>query len=80
MHIPKCDIPNSMKDWWPISLCNVAYKILSKLLANHLKIVLHKCISIEQSAIVTGHSILDNALTAIELIHFMKCKTKGRQG
>jgi len=32
--IPKCDLPSSLKELRPISLCNVMYKILSKALAN----------------------------------------------
>ncbi|CAJ2644561.1 unnamed protein product [Trifolium pratense] len=78
--IPKCDNPTSMKDLRPISLCNVLYKIVSKVLANRLKLCLDKCVSQEQSAFVEGRSILDNALIAIEVIHAMKRKTKGYRG
>jgi hypothetical protein len=78
--IPKCDNPISMKDLRPISLCNVLYKMVSKLLANRLKGCLEKCVSEEQSAFVEGRSILDNALIAIEVIHALKRKTKGRKG
>lgn len=78
--IPECDQPNSMGDWRPISLCNVIYKLLSKMLANRLKRVLHKCISIEQTAFITERSILDNVVVANEIIHYLKCKSKGRQG
>jgi hypothetical protein len=67
----------SMKDWRPIALCNVLYKLISKVLANRLKLILHKCISDNQSAFVPDRSILDNAMVAIEVIHFMKTKTRG---
>jgi hypothetical protein len=78
--IPKGDVQTSMKDWRPIALCNVIYKLVAKVLANRLKKVLNKCISDNQSAFVPGRSILDNALVAIEIVHFMKSKTKGRVG
>lgn len=45
--IPKKDDPDSMVDWRPISLCNVLCKLISKVFANRLKVILHKCISIE---------------------------------
>lgn len=58
-----------MKDFIPISFRNILYKIISKTLANRLKPFLEKCISKEQSNFVEGHSILDNALIASEIIH-----------
>jgi len=77
--IPKGDSQVSMKDWRPIALCNVVYKIVAKVLANRLKLVLDKCISDSQSAFVSGRSILDNAMVAIEIIHYMKSKVKGKK-
>lgn len=78
--IPKIDSPKSMKDLRPISLCNVLYKIVSKVLANRLRKIIPECISEEQSGFVEGRSILDNALIAIEVVHYMKCKTRGKVG
>ncbi|KAK2423594.1 hypothetical protein QL285_034041 [Trifolium repens] len=78
--IPKCENPTFMKDLRPISLCNVLYKMISKLLANRLKCCLEKCVSEEQSAFIEGRSILDNALIAVKIIHTLKRKTRGRKG
>ena len=78
--IPKGTVQTTMKDWRPIALCNVLYKIIAKVLANRLKRVLPKCISDHQSAFVPGRSILDNAMVAIEVIHHMKSKVRGKTG
>ena len=72
--------PITMKDYMPIVLCNVNYKILAKVLANLLKKLLPRIISHEQSAFVSGMSIMDNVLVAFEIIHHMKRKNKGKQG
>lgn len=78
--IPKCKCPQTMKDPCPISLCNVLYKILSKVLANRLKKVLPHIISSFQSAFIAGRSITANVQIAFEIIHRMKRQTKGRGG
>jgi hypothetical protein len=80
MLISKKDNPETMRDLWPISLCNVIYKIISKVLANRLKPLLQKCISHEQSAFVENRSIIDNVMAAHEIIHHMKCKRRGKVG
>lgn len=45
--IPKISHPISVKDFRPISLCNICYKMISKILANHLKLVIHNIIGPE---------------------------------
>jgi hypothetical protein len=78
--IPKGDSQTSMKDWRSIALYNIVYKIVAKVLSNRLKQVLDKCISINQSVFVPGRSILDNAMVAIEIVHYKKAKSKEKNG
>jgi hypothetical protein len=68
--IPKVQCPKNVTDLRPISLCKV-YKIVSKVLANRLKIILPDIITPTQSAFVPGRLISDNILIAYELMHYM---------
>jgi hypothetical protein len=78
--IPKVNSLSKVSDYRPISLCNVIYKIISKVLANRLKLVLPHIISLEQSAFIPGRIITDNILVGFETLHTMDTRLKGKEG
>ena len=70
--IPKVKNPKSMSEYHPINLCNVLYKIFSKVLTNRLKKFLPSIITKHQSAFVKDHLITNNILISFENLHCMK--------
>ena len=69
--IPKIINPMAVTDYRPISLCNVLYKIFSKVLANRLKKILPSIITKHQSAFTKNCLISYNILVAFETLHSM---------
>ncbi|KAK3230612.1 hypothetical protein Dsin_002493 [Dipteronia sinensis] len=65
-----------MTDFCPISLCNVVYKIVSKDLANMLRVVLGKVIPETESTFVPGRLISDNAIIGLECLHALRTKKR----
>ena len=56
----------------PIALCNVIYKIITKVIANRLRPLLPVLISPEQAGFVEGRQILDGIILVHEAIHSLK--------
>ncbi|KAF8089111.1 hypothetical protein N665_0518s0036 [Sinapis alba] len=66
--IPKKDSVQEMRDYMPISCCNVLYKVISKIIANRLKGTLPQCIAYNQSAFVKDRLLVENLLLATEIV------------
>ena len=64
--IPKISNAVNIKDFWPISLVGSIYKLLFKVLANRLRVVLDNLISETQNSFAGGRQILDSVLIANE--------------
>ena len=63
---------NILKNWRPISLLNVIYKLMSSAIANRLKTVLNKLINQDQKGFITGRFIGEN----IRLVYDVLFETK----
>ncbi|GBG86684.1 hypothetical protein CBR_g41747 [Chara braunii] len=59
---------NEIRNWRSISLLNVSYKILVKVLTRRLGRYLPQLVADDQAAFVQGRSIYDNIVTAVEAL------------
>ena len=78
--IPKVKHAKRFADFYPISFCNVVYKLISKVLVNWLKKFLSIAILESQSAFLSSRLISDNVLVAFETLHYLETKTNGKMG
>eukprot|EP00253_Pinus_taeda_P005582 PITA_05582 len=67
--IPKSDSPSSFDDYCPISLCNVLYKIISKIIANRICPILSRHIYPHQFAFLEHRQIHEVVGAAQEALH-----------
>lgn len=77
--IPKVDNPDNIKMFRPISLCNVVYKTINKIIVARLRPLLLILISPTQSSFIPGRSMMDNIIITQEVLHTLRSK-KGKKG
>ena len=72
-YLPKGKKPREfLKNWRPISLLSVVYKMASTTIANRLKKVLNKLLSETQTGFITGRFIGENTRIVYDIMHYLK--------
>ena len=73
--IPKGDKPRQyMKNWRPISLLNVCYKLASSCIAERIKSVLSTLINSDQTGFIPGRYIGENTRLIYDILHYTEEK------
>ena len=67
--LPKLKLPNNIKQFRPICLLNVIYKIITKVLTIRLSKIAERIISKNQTAFTPGRNILDGVVILQEVLH-----------
>ena len=70
MLIPKVVDAINVKDFCPISLIGCQYKIVGKILANLLSLVVDNLVSKEQCVFLKGRQILDGPFIMNEIMYW----------
>jgi len=70
--IPKSGNREHMKNWRPITLLNVDYKILSGVLSHRLRKVLQDIISEEQKGFLSERYIGENTRLVYDIMHYLQ--------
>lgn len=76
--IPEVATPESVNHFRPISLCSVIYKVITKIIASQIKIIMPILVGPNQSSFIPKRQINDNIIIAQEIVHTMGIK-KGKK-
>lgn len=77
--IPKVINPELASQFRPISLCNVGYKVITKVMSNIIKSIFQRFVGQHQSSFVPNRQITDNIAIYQEVLHSIRLK-KGDKG
>ena len=66
--------PRYIKNWRPLTLLNLDYKILAKTLANRMKLVLDTIISEQQTGFMQNRQITENIRKTMDIITYANAK------
>ena len=75
--IPKVDCPRNVSQYRSISLCNIAYKIISKAIVNRLQPIMGDVISAHQIAFIKGRAISNNIIICSEVVNTIGKRKRG---
>ncbi|XP_043697111.1 uncharacterized protein LOC122647869, partial [Telopea speciosissima] len=72
--VPKSGDVSTFAGFRPIALCNLLYKIITKILSNRIQHVIGSVVSHNQSAFIKGRSIVDNILVCHDIVRGIEQK------
>ena len=72
--VPKIKEANNVKQFRPICLLNVSFRIFTKLLMDKLAVLMDKLVSNNQTAFIKGRYVLDGAVILHETMHELSSK------
>lgn len=74
--IPKQHQPEFISQFRPICLSNVIFKVVTKVIANCLKILMGDLVGDWQASFIPGRQMTDNIIVAQELAHSMRTRRR----